>query len=178
MLEYSQEYDIIDIIRSEHKKLKSWQIEVAEWREKHKEYISLIEECKLKFDDSITYKKVIDDNLKKASKALNIAKQSSDMLNEFIGLDAYSVSVDTFRPFDQQIKEFKDELLEYIDENIDVTKQLMKFTSSFLCEQYGGFCKVENCAERHKKQSFFKRTKTKCIVSFKNRFSFVNKKKC
>jgi hypothetical protein len=114
----------------------------------------------------------------KGKQALNTAKHLNDMMMEIIRLDAYSSSMDTFKLLDQQMEKLKDELLEYVDKNSTITESLFEFTRPFLCEQYGGFCKVENCAERHKKQSFFKRTKTKCIVAFKNRFSFVNKKKC
>ena len=124
------------------------------------------------------YKAIVDDNLEKAKKALNTAKHLNDIMREIIRLDAYSASMDTFKSLDQQIEELKGEILEYVDRNCTVSKQLFEFTRPFLCEQYGGFCKVENCPERHKKQSFFKRTRIKCIVAFKNRFSFVNKKKC
>lgn len=178
MQAHSQGYDIVDILYTELKKAQPIKRELKEWHDELKKYELLIEEGNLKFDDCRIYKIVVEDNLKKSKKALNTAKHLNDMMMEIIRLDAYSSSMDTFKLLDQQIEKLKDELLEYIDKNSIITESLFEFTRSFLCEQYGGFCKVENCAERHKKQSFFKRTKTRCIVAFKNRFSFVNKNKC
>ena len=178
MQAHSQGYDIVDILYTELKKAQPIKKELKEWHDELKKYELLIEEGNLKFDDCRIYKIVVEDNLKKSKKALNTAKHLNDMMMEIIRLDAYSSSMDTFKLLDQQIEKLKDELLEYIDKNSIITESLFEFTRPFLCEQYGGFCKVENCAERHKKQSFFKRTKTRCIVAFKNRFSFVNKNKC
>lgn len=172
MQAHSQGYDIVDILYTELKKAQPVKKELKEWHDELKKYELLIEEGNLKFDDCRIYKIVVEDNLKKSKKALNTAKHLNDMMMEIIRLDAYSYSMDTFKLLDQQIEKLKDELLEYVDKNSTITESLFEFTRPFLCDQYGGFCKVENCAERHKKQSFFKRTKTKCIVVFKNRFSF------
>ena len=172
MQAHSQGYDIVDILYTELKKAQPVKKELKEWHDELKKYELLIEEGNLKFDDCRIYKIVVEDNLKKSKKALNTAKHLNDMMMEIIRLDAYSYSMDTFKLLDQQIEKLKDELLEYVDKNSTITESLFEFTRPFLCDQYGGFCKVENCAERHKKQSFFKRTKTKCIVAFKNRFSF------
>lgn len=173
---HSQGYDIVDVLYTELKKVQPILKELKEWQNDLKKYELLIEDGKLNFDDSRMYKAVVDDNLEKAKKALNTAKHLNDIMREIIRLDAYSASMDTFKSLDQQIEELKDEILEYVDRNCTVSKQLFEFSRPFLCEQYGGFCKMENCPERHKK--FFKRTRIKCIVAFKNRFSFVNKKKC
>ena len=178
MQAHSQGYDIVDILYTELKKAQPVKKELKEWHDELKKYELLIAEGNLKFDDCRIYKIVVEDNLKKSKKALNTAKHLNDMMIEIIRLDAYSYSMDTFKLLDQQIEKLKDELLEYVDKNSTITESLFEFTRPFLCDQYGGFCKVENCAERHKKQSFFKRTRIKCIVAFKNRFSFVNKKKC
>ena len=172
MQAHSQGYDIVDILYTELKKAQPVKKELKEWHDELKKYELLIEEGNLKFDDCRIYKIVVEDNLKKSKKALNTAKHLNDMMMEIIRLDAYSYSMDTFKLLDQQIEKLKDELLEYVDKNSTITESLFEFTRPFLCDQYGGFCKVENCAERHKKQSFFKRTKTKCIVAFENRFSF------
>lgn len=172
MQAHSQGYDIVDILYTELKKAQPVKKELKEWHDELKKYELLIEEGNLKFDDCRIYKIVVEDNLKKSKKALNTAKHLNDMMMEIIRLDAYSYSMDTFKLLDQQIEKLKDELLEYVDKNSTIAESLFEFTRPFLCDQYGGFCKVENCAERHKKQSFFKRTKTKCIVAFKNRFSF------
>ena len=173
---HSQGYDIVDVLYTELKKVQPILKELKEWQNDLKKYELLIEDGKLNFDDSRMYKAVVDDNLEKAKKALNTAKHLNDIMREIIRLDAYSASMDTFKSLDQQIEELKDEILEYVDRNCTVSKQLFEFSRPFLCEQYGGFCNMENCPERHKK--FFKRTRIKCIVAFKNRFSFVNKKKC
>ena len=169
---HSQGYDIVDVLYTELKKVQPILKELKEWQNDLKKYELLIEDGKLNFDDSRMYKAIVDDNLEKAKKALNTAKHLNDIMREIIRLDAYSASMDTFKSLDQQIEELKDEILEYVDRNCTVSKQLFEFTRPFLCEQYGGFCKMENCPERHKKQSFFKRTRIKCIVAFKNRFSF------
>ena len=172
MQAHSQGYDIVDILYTELKKAQPVKKELKEWHDELKKYELLIEEGNLKFDNCRIYKIVVEDNLKKSKKALNTAKHLNDMMMEIIRLDAYSYSMDTFKLLDQQIEKLKDELLEYVDKNSTITESLFEFTRPFLCEQYGGFCKMENCPERHKKQSFFKRTRIKCIVAFKNRFSF------
>lgn len=178
MQAHSQGYDVVDILYTELKKVQPIVKELKEWQNNLKQYEQLIETGNLSFDDSRTYKHVVDDNMEKAKTALDTAKHLNDVMREIIKLDAYSSSMDTFKSLDQQIEELKNELLEFVDRSLALSKQLFEFTRPFWCVQYGGFCKVENCAERHKKQSFFKRTKTRCIVAFKNRFSFVNKNKC
>jgi hypothetical protein len=175
---HSQGYDVVDILDIEVKKVQPIMKELKEWQSNLKHYEQLIDNGNLSFDDSKTYKLVVDDNLKKAEKALDTTKRLNDVMREIIRLDAYSSSMDTFKSLDQQIDELKNELLEYVDRNYNVSKQLFEFTRPFWCVQYGGFCKVENCTERHKKLPFFKRIKIWCVFAFKNRFSVVNKKKC
>ena len=175
---YSQGYDMVDILYTELKKVQPIVKELKEWQNNLKQYEQLIETGNLSFDDSRTYKHVVDDNMEKAKKALDTAEHLNDVMGEVIRLDAYSSSMDTFKSLNQQIEELKNELLEFVDRSLAVSKQLFEFTRPFWCAQYGGFCKVENCAERHKKLPFFKRIKIWCIFAFKNRFSFVNKKKC
>ena len=175
---HSQGYDIVDVLDAELKKVQPILKELKEWQNDLKKYELLIEDGKLNFDDSRMYKAIVDDNLEKAKKALNTAKHLNDIMREIIRLDAYSSSMDTFKSLDQQIEELKNELLEFVDRSLAVSKQLFEFTRPFWCVQYGGFCKVENCTERHKKLSFFKRIKMWCVFAFKNRFSFVNKNKC
>ena len=173
---HSQGYDVVDILYTELKKVQPIVKELKEWQNNLRQYEQLIETGNLSFDDSRTYKHVVDDNMEKAKTALDTAKHLNDAMREIIRLDAYPSSMDTFKSLDQQIEELKDELLEFVDRSLVISKQLFEFTRPFLCVQYGGFCKVENCVERHKKPSVFKRIKIRCICAFKNRFSFVNKK--
>ena len=175
---HSQGYDIVDVLETELKKVQPILKELKEWQNNLKQYEQLIETGNLSFDDSRTYKHVVDDNMEKAKKALDTAKHLNDVMREIIRLDAYSSSMDTFKSLDQQIEELKNVLLVFVDRSIAVSKQLFEFTRPFWCVQYGGFCKVENCTERHKKLPFFKRIKIWCVFAFKNRFSFVNKNKC
>lgn len=176
LLLYSQDYDIVDILYTELKKVQPIMKELKERQNNLKQYEQLIETGNLSFDDSRTYKHVVDDNMEKAKTALDTAKHLNDVMREIIRLDTYPSSMDTFKLLDQQIEELKNELLEFVDRSLVISKQLFEFTRPFLCVQYGGFCKVENCVERHKKPSVFKRIKIRCICAFKNRFLFVNKK--
>ena len=173
---HSQGYDIVDILYTELKKVQPIVKELKEWQNNLRQYEQLIETGNLSFDDSRTYKHVVDNNMEKAKTALDTAKHLNDVMREIIRLDTYPSSMDTFKLLDQQIEELKNELLEFVDRSLVISKQLFEFTRPFLCVQYGGFCKVENCVERHKKPSVFKRIKIRCICAFKNRFSFVNKK--
>ena len=175
---HSQGYDVVDILYTELKKVQPIVKELKEWQNNLKQYEQLIETGNLSFDDSRTYKHVVDDNMEKAKTALDTAKHLNDVMREIIKLDAYSSSMDTFKSLDQQIEELKNVLLVFVDRSLAVSKQLFEFTRPFWCEQYGDFCKVENCVERHKKQSVFKWIRVRCIVAFKNRLLFVNKKKC
>lgn len=173
---HSQGYDVVDILYTELKKVQPIVKELKEWQNNLRQYEQLIETGNLSFDDSRTYKHVVDDNMEKAKTALDTAKHLNDVMREIIRLDAYPSSMDTCKSLDQQIEELKNELLEFVDRSLVISKQLYEFTRQFLCVQYGGFCKVENCVERHKKPSVFKRIKIRCICAFKNRFSSVNKK--
>ena len=175
---YSQGYDMVDILYTELKKVQPIVKELKDWQNNLEQYEQLIDNGNLSFDDSRTYKLVVDDNMEKANKALDTAKHLNDVMREIIRLDVYSSSMDTFKSLDQQIEELKNELLGFVDRSLVLSKQLFEFTRPFWCVQYGGFCKVENCAERHKKLPFFRRIKIWCVFAFKNRFSFVNKKKC
>ena len=175
---YSQGYDMVDILYTELKKVQPIVKELKDWQNNLKQYEQLIETGNLSFDDSRTYKHVVDDNMEKAKKALDTAKHLNDVMREIIRLDVSSSSMDTFKSLDQQIEELKNELLGFVNRSCAISKQLFEFTRPFWCVQYGGFCKVKNCTERHKKLPFFKRIKIWCVFAFKNRFSFVNKNKC
>ena len=60
--------------------------------------------------------------LEKAKKALDTAEHLNDVMGEVIRLDAYSSSMDTFKSLNQQIEELKNELLEFVDRSLAVSK--------------------------------------------------------
>lgn len=158
LLEYSQEYDIVDVIRDEYEKIRPLQGEISKWREKHKEYLCLIKNGKLNYDDSHQYIGVMRDELDKSQRVLNKLKVLHDRIKEVLQLDVYS-SLDLFKKQMDDIEIFEDNVLKCIDESKYICNELDIFVTSFMCTKYGGLCGVQNCEHRNEKPSILYRIK-------------------
>ena len=158
LLEYSQEYDIVDVIRDEYEKIRPLQGEILKWREKHKEYLCLIKIGKLNYDDSHQYIGVMRDELDKSQRVLNKLKVLHDRIKEVLQLDVYS-SLDLFKKQMDDIEIFEDNVLKCIDESKYICNELDIFVTSFMCTKYGGLCGVQNCEHRNEKPSILYRIK-------------------
>lgn len=159
LLEYSQDYDIVDILRDEYEKIKPLQNEISKWREKHKEYIRLIREGKVEFDDCKKYLTFIDNETTISEKLLNKCTIVNDKIKEIVKLEALPASMDLFNKLINEINSLEDEVFECIEESNKICKELKLFVTSFMCTKYGGLCGVENCVHRNEKMSFRYRSK-------------------
>lgn len=166
LLEYSQEYDIIDIIRNEYEKIKPLQSEIPKWREQHKEYMKLIAEGKLVYDNSYQYIGVLHSELDKSQRALGNLEKLHNKIMEVLQLDVSS-SLDLFKKQMDVVERFEDNVLECIKESTYICDEINIFLSSFKCTKYGGLCGVEDCVNRNEKPSTWYRIKRKIKLIFK-----------
>lgn len=174
LLEYSQDYDIVDILRDEYEKIKPLQNYISKWSEKHKEYIRLIDEGKLELDDCKKYLTFIDNETTISKKLLNKCTIVNDKIKEIVKLEALPASMDLFNKLINAINSLEDDVFECIEESNKICKELKLFVTSFMCTKYGGMCGVENCEHRNDKMSFKYRIKRiwkmRCIkITYKSR---------
>lgn len=161
LLEYSQEYDVVDILRDEYEKIKPLQNEISKWREKHNEYIRLIEEERLEFDDCKKYVTFMDNETSISKKLLNRFTVVNGKIKEILRLEALPASMELFNKLMNEISSLEDGVFECIDESNKICEELKLFVTSFMCTKYGDLCGVKGCVHRNEKMSFLYRIKKK-----------------
>lgn len=154
LLEYSQDYDIVDILRDEYEKIKPLQNEISKWREKHKEYIRLIHDGKLEFYDCKKYVTFIDNETSISKNLLNKIAIVNDKIKEILKLETFPASMNMFNKLMNEINSLENDVFECIEESNKICEELKLFITSFMCNKYGGMCRVENCEHRNEMMSF------------------------
>lgn len=166
LLEYSQDYDIVDILRNEYEKIKPLQSEISKWRETHKEYIRLIDEGKLELDDCKKYITFIDNETSISNNLLNKFTIVNDKIKEILKLETLPASMELFKKLMNEIHSLEDDVFECIEESNKICKELKLFVISYMCTKYGGMCGVEDCVHRNEKPSIGYRIKHGVKVLF------------
>lgn len=128
--------------------------EISKWRETHKEYIRLIDEGKLEFDDCKKYVTFIDNETSISKKLLNKAKIVNDKIKEILKLETLPASMELFNKLISEISSLENDVFECVEESNKICNELKFFVTSFMCTKYGGLCGIGNCVHRNEKMSF------------------------
>lgn len=162
LLVRSQGYDIFDILQREYDKVRPFIDQIKERQDKHTEYLELIKENKLKYDDCLKYYHDVLNERKIASDALETVKNLNKLLNEIIQLDTKTSVKDQVKNKIDEIDVATNDLLNFIQKSLKVTRSLLEFINSFVCKKYGGLCDQLDCMQRRDRFSVGYWVQRKC----------------
>ena len=159
MLTRSQGYDIFDILQQEYDEVKPFVDQIKERKGKHTAYLKMIEENQLEYNDCLKYYHDVKQEAELATNALKAVEKLNGLLKEVIHIDTKTSVIDLVKNKIDEIETATNDLLTFIQESQKVSRKLLDFLNSFLCNKYGGLCGDLNCKERNEKFSIWYKIK-------------------
>lgn len=124
LLRHSQGFDIIDVIRSEYRDLKSYVKQIKPLREKHSKYFALLGESHPNIDKLNQYLQEAKHDQKVVEKVMHKVEKFNERLEEINQLETKSESIDVLREQLESMHDTMDELLDFSKECNEITRKL------------------------------------------------------
>lgn len=145
----SQGNDIFDILHSEYKMAKSYGEYLDEHHGMHEQYLRMIKEGTLVYEECEKYVEEVNRDASLAKKALDMAENLQETLSDVIRLKATSsVGVEMVRKKMEEMDKLQDDLIRYAKENIVIKKALEEYIESYMCRKTRCLCDQLDCARR------------------------------
>lgn len=154
MLQYTQGYDIVEIIRPDLEKIQSIKNRMKYFSEIHKRYLDLPKNRQLNHVECYKY---IDDLMKENAmlgEAREVIEHLSGRFKEIMILDS-DISEDVMNMLMTELNKFTEEYELFQKEADRVINALNEFVHSFECTKYGGLCSKLDCPHRNEKKSIW-----------------------
>ena len=121
---YEQGYDITDILQMDCDTVKPFVAKIESKREEHKEYLRIIKEGKMEFEECKKYLETMRENLDISDIALNHAEKLNNRIKEIATLNARSESAELFVKKIEETQSLIDNLIGYAQETADIVRQI------------------------------------------------------
>lgn len=146
----SQGYDIFDILHSQYKMAKSYGEYLKEHHHMHEQYLQMIEEGKLVYENFKKYMRDVNRDACLAKKALDMANDMQKTLNDVISMKATSsVCVNMVKTKMSEMAKLQKDLIQYVDENREIQKSLIEYINLYNCRKTKRLCDKMDCERRN-----------------------------